>query len=189
MTQKVIILASASPRRQELLRLITDEFAVMPTNVDETLPDNTGPEEAVRTLALRKARAAVGGTKSGDIVVGSDTIVVAPNGHILGKPCDRQEAADMLRTLSGSVHRVVTGAAVLCGGKETVFTSDASVTFCEMTDDEIDAYLDTGEPFDKAGAYGIQGRGARYITGISGDYYAVVGLPVQKLYKVLCTLQ
>ena len=185
----MIILASASPRRQELLHLITDEFTVAPTNADETLPVGTGPEEAVRTLALRKAHAAAGSAKACDIVIGSDTIVAAPDGRILGKPRDRQDAADMLRTLSGRGHTVFTGVAVLAGKRERVFVSSAAVTFSEMTDAEINEYLDTGEPFDKAGAYGIQGRGARYITGVSGDYFAVVGLPVHTLYETLRELQ
>lgn len=183
----MIILASASPRRQELLRLITDKFTVSPTNVDETLPDGIDPEEAVQMLARRKA-AAVSGAEAGDIIIGSDTVVVLGD-RILGKPHDREEAARMLRALAGRTHRVVTGVAVLCRGSERVFTSGADVTFCDMSDGEINEYLDTGEPFDKAGAYGIQGYGARYISGIRGDYFAVVGLPVHALYGAIREMQ
>ena len=180
----MLILASASPRRRELLHLITPDFIVDVSDVSEALPASISPADAVETLALRKAQAVAARHAPDDTVIGSDTVVVL-GGEILGKPHDRADAAAMLRRLSGRTHEVVTGAAVLSGAYKTVFHSAALVTFAVMSEQEIAAYLDTGEPFDKAGAYGIQGYGARYIERVEGDYPAVVGLPVQRLYQAL----
>ena len=180
----MLILASASPRRRELLHLITPDFIVDVSDVSEALPASISPVDAVETLALRKAQAVAARHGPDDTVIGSDTVVVL-GGEILGKPHDRADAAAMLRRLSGRTHEVVTGAAVLSGAHKTVFHSAALVTFAAMSEQEIAAYLDTGEPFDKAGAYGIQGYGARYIERVEGDYPAVVGLPVQRLYQAL----
>ena len=180
----MLILASASPRRRELLSLITPDFTVDVSDVSEALPASISPADAVETLALRKAEAVAARHDPADVVIGSDTLVVLGE-TILGKPRGRADAADMLRRLSGRTHEVVTGAAVLSGADKTVFHSAALVTFAVMSEREIAAYLDTGEPFDKAGAYGIQGYGARYIERVEGDYPAVVGLPVQRLYQAL----
>ena len=152
--------------------------------VDETMPEGVVPQRAVMLLARRKAEAVASRHTEHDITIGSDTIVVL-DGEILGKPKDREDAKAMLRRLSGETHRVFTGVCVHHSGKSEMFYSEASVTFANMTDSEIDEYLDTNEPFDKAGSYGVQGYGSKYIERIDGDYYAVVGLPVQKLYKVL----
>lgn len=178
-----LILASASPRRKELLSLITPDFRVITSEADETLPENIAPESAVKLLAERKARA-VAAICPGDTVIGSDTVVALEN-EILGKPADDLEAAKMLRSLSGKKHVVYTGVCVIRGGEKTVFVGSAAVKFADMTDDEISEYISSGECRDKAGAYGIQGFGARYIEYIEGDYYSVMGLPVRQLYECL----
>lgn len=178
-----LILASASPRRRELLSLITGDFTVITSEADETLPENTAPDSAVKLLAERKARA-VAANHPDDTVIGSDT-VVALGDKILGKPADDGEAAEMLRLLSGKKHIVYTGVCVIKNGKSSVFIGSAAVKFAEMTDAEITEYIQSGECCDKAGAYGIQGFGARYIEYIEGDYYSVMGLPVRQLYKLL----
>ena len=178
-----LILASASPRRQELLRLIAEDFTVCPADADESLPAGLPITEQLEMLARRKA-AAVFAEHPDCAVIGADTMVVL-DGAPLGKPQDAEDAKRMLRALSGRTHEVVTGFAVLtpAGGR-----ADSRVTrvhFRALTQDEIDAYVATGEPLDKAGAYGIQGRGAALITGIEGDYFSVVGLPVEGLYCMM----
>lgn len=178
-----IILASASPRRRELLSLITEDFIVLTSEVDETLPESISPKEAVMLLAEKKARA-VAEQNPESVVIGSDT-VVAVDGEILGKPVDNADAASMLKKLSGRWHEVFTGVCVIKNNKATVFYDGAAVKFADMSNREIDEYIKSGECNDKAGAYGIQGFGARYIEGINGDYYSVMGLPVRKLYKTL----
>lgn len=178
-----LILASASPRRKELLSLITEAFTVMTSDADETLPENIAPESAVRLLAERKAQA-VAALHPDDTVIGSDT-VVALGDRILGKPADDIDAADMLRLLSGKKHTVYTGVCVIEKNKKSVFVGSAAVKFAELTETEIAEYVKSGECRDKAGAYGIQGYGARYIEYIEGDYYSVMGLPVRQLYKEL----
>jgi len=178
-----LILASASPRRKELLGLITSDFRVVTSDVDEMLPDGIAPVEAVKLLAERKARD-VAKNHPQDTVIGSDT-VVAIDGAILGKPIDDEDAAKMLRSLSGRKHMVYTGVCVISPEKCSVFAGGAAVKFAEMSEQEIKEYVKSGECRDKAGAYGIQGYGARYIEYIEGDYYSVMGLPVQLLYKEL----
>ncbi len=178
-----LILASASPRRQELLRLITEDFEVHPVNADETLPAGMPTELAASFLADQKAQAAAK-AHPGDLVIGCDTIVMLED-EIMGKPKDREDAFRMLRRLSGETHTVMTGTALYLDEKSTVFTTETDVTFYELTDEEINAYLDTGEPFDKAGAYGIQGKGSLLVRRIEGDYFNVVGLPVAALSRTL----
>ncbi len=180
----MLILASASPRRRELLGLIAAGFTVDVSEVPENLPDDIDPAAAVEELSLRKALAVAARHGPADTVIGSDTVVVL-DGKILGKPGGREDAARMLRSLAGRAHEVLTGVAVLRGSDRAVFHSSARVFFAPMKEEEISAYLDTGEPFDKAGAYGIQGYGARYIERVEGDYSAVVGLPVHMLYRVM----
>ncbi|MEM1485073.1 Maf family protein [Oscillospiraceae bacterium PP1C4] len=175
-----IILASQSPRRQELMKLLFDEFEVRVSDVDESLPDGIDPASAVESLALRKAKAVAEDAQG--IVIGADT-VVAIDGLILGKPQDPADAAAMLRRLSGKVHQVYTGVAICAPKQECVFHRCTSVEFCSLSEEEIAWYLKTGEPFDKAGAYGIQGWGARFIKGITGDYFNVMGLPVNSIYE------
>lgn len=185
-----IILASASPRRRELMEQIGLEFEMAVSDKEEVYT-GTAPEEIVKELALLKARDVAGklGEPSERIVIGADT-VVAHRGRILGKPKDEAEAREMLRGLQGEAHDVYTGVAVLVfdgeGGSRTVSHAVGTKVFVRaMTDGEIDAYIRTGEPMDKAGAYGIQGRFAAYIEKIEGDYFNVVGLPVSYLYRVL----
>lgn len=182
-----MILASASPRRQELLKRITEDFSVHPVDADETLPAGMPVELAPSFLADVKAQAAAQQFPE-DIVIGCDTIVVLED-EIMGKPRDREDAFRMLRRLSGETHKVMTGTALYCGKKSTVFTTETLVTFYELTDAEIEQYLDTGEPFDKAGAYGIQGYGCLLVRSIEGDYNNVVGLPVAALARALQQFQ
>lgn len=182
-----LILASASPRRQELLKRITEDFTVNPVDADETLPVGIPVEIAAVYLADVKAKAAAEQFPE-DIVIGCDTIVVLED-EIMGKPSDRAQAKQMLQKLSGQTHKVMTGTALYCGKKSTVFTSETRVTFYELTDAEIERYLDTGEPFDKAGAYGIQGFGCLLVRNIEGDYNNVVGLPVAALARALAQFE
>lgn len=178
-----IILASGSPRRRELLGLLIPRFRVEVSGADEHLPAGLAPEEYVSRLAEKKA-AEVAGRFPGAVVIGSDTVVEL-DGEILGKPADSAGAAEMLRKLAGREHRVHTAVRVLSPMGNRTVVSSAAVDFAPMTGEEIDWYVSTGEPLDKAGAYGIQGYACRYITGIRGDYYTVMGLPVQKLYQTL----
>lgn len=177
----MIILASQSPRRQELLKLITDDFEIKVSNVDETLPDGITPKDAVMYLSKIKARVFA---DSENIVVGADT-VVSLDGKILGKPKDEENAREMLKFLSGKSHSVFTGVTLANSKKTKTFAVETKVKFFELTDDEIDAYIKTGEPFDKAGAYGIQGCGSLLVEKIDGDYFNVVGLPVSTLFREL----
>lgn len=179
----MLMLASASPRRQELLCLITSDFTVFAPQADEHIPNGVLPCEAVEILAKRKARKAAL-MYPGDVIIGADTVVVI-NGQILGKPHDAADAARMLRLLSGNTHEVFTGVCVLSREKEVVFHERTEVMFFPLSDSEIMRYAGTGEPLDKAGAYGIQGKAALFIKGINGDYYNVMGLPVAGLYRVL----
>jgi septum formation protein len=181
-----LVLASASARRRELLGLITPNFVVDAAQCDESLPDDLSNADAVMLLARRKARA-VFSRRPSDIVVGADTLVCA-DGQILAKPADAEDARRMLRLLSGRTHQVCTGVCVLSPAGENTFFSEASVTFFPMSEDEIAFYAASGEPDDKAGAYAIQGLGARYIQSVAGDYYAVVGLPVSRVYQALRAL-
>ncbi|PAQ16348.1 septum formation inhibitor Maf [Bacillaceae bacterium SAOS 7] len=178
-----IILASGSPRRKELLQRIGLPFTVIVSDVDETISHPMSSEETVMQLASRKAHA-VAKHYEQDIVIGADTIVVLDE-EILGKPKDRGDAKRMLSKLSGREHSVYTGVAIVQGKNEHVFYEKTNVTFWELSDEEVDAYLDSGEPFDKAGAYGIQGIGAVLVKKIDGDYFSVVGLPVASLYRQL----
>lgn len=180
----MVILASASPRRKQLLSLITPDFLIDVSTAPEVLPDGVTPAEAVQLLASQKAEAVAARHEQTDVVIGSDTIVVFEN-KILGKPKDRADAKRMLSSLSGNTHEVFTGVCILFEKEKRLLLSRAAVTFAKMEEDEIDRYLDTGEPFDKAGSYGAQGYGARFIERIDGDFYTVMGLPVQKLYTAL----
>ena len=178
-----LILASGSPRRQELLKLVTEDFAVHPVDADETLPAGMPVEMAAAYLADLKARTAAQ-IFPDMTVLGCDTVVILGD-TIMGKPKDREDAHRMLRALSGESHSVLTGCSLYHGKQTTVFTTETLVTFYTLSDAEIEAYLDTGEPFDKAGAYGIQGKGSLLVRGIEGDYFNVVGLPVAALSRQL----
>ena len=178
-----LILASGSPRRQELLKLITENFEIHAVAVDETLPIGMPVEMSAVFLADKKAKAGADLFPE-QIVIGCDTVVILHN-EIMGKPKNRQDAFQMLRKLSGETHTVMTGVALYYGKQSTVFTVETEVTFYTLSDEEINAYLDTGEPFDKAGAYGIQGKGALFVRNLNGDYFNVVGLPVAVLARNL----
>ena len=182
----MIVLASASPRRKELLGLITESFAVAAADVDESFAEGTDARELVEALSLKKAEA-VFQTRKNDTVIGADTVVVM-NGEILGKPRDEAEALAMLRMLSGGTHTVFTGVSIVAPGITRTFSQAAGVSFLALADSEIKKYIETGEPFDKAGAYGIQGKGALLISRIDGDFYTVMGLPVARLNRELFTL-
>ncbi|HXW62585.1 MAG TPA: Maf family protein [Candidatus Acidoferrales bacterium] len=186
-----LILASASPRRAEILRRAGIPFDVRAVAFDETRRPGELRGDYVRRVALGKARAAASEAgKSGDcLFVGADTIVVAGD-EILGKPCSQANAYRMLRLLSGAVHEVHTGVAVvrLPGVIEGVIDETTRVTFAPLSDTEIESYIATGEPFDKAGAYAIQGIAGRYITRIEGCYFNIVGLPLARLWFLLHNL-
>lgn len=178
-----IILASASPRRRELLSLITTDFEVTTADVDETTDENETAENTVMMLSSKKA-SAVSVLNRGRIVIGADTIVVC-DGKILGKPESRENAKEMLRMLSGRTHQVLTGVTITDGEKTETFFVASDVTFFDLTDEEISAYVETGESDDKAGSYGIQGKGSLLVEKICGDYFNIVGLPVSVLNKKL----
>ena len=181
-----LILASSSPRRRQLLRQIGLEFVVIPPHVDETQHNGEQPLDYVQRLSLEKARA-VANEQSTGLVLGSDTIVVL-DGQILGKPADEEEAVATLRKLSGNTHTVFTGFSIVNAetGESHTDYGQANVTFRNLNDDEIRAYVAGGSPMDKAGAYGIQeDLGAVFINHIDGDYYTIVGLPLTKVYLAL----
>lgn len=178
-----IILASASPRRKKLLSTAGLDFTVKVADVEEIIPENASPDEVVKSLALQKAQA-VAKNNPDSIVIGSDT-VVALDGIILGKPKDAEDAVKMLKALSGRSHTVYTGVALINGEKIKNFCEATEVEFYPLTEDEIRSYVATGEPMDKAGAYGIQGKGCVLVRKIDGDYFNVVGLPVSKVCREL----
>jgi septum formation protein len=177
-----VILASKSPRRIELMRWITEDFLVCPSLFDESGVAEPDPERLVLALAEGKARALPRAAQ--DIVIGCDT-VVALDGRVFGKPKDLPQAREMIRALSGRTHSVLTGVCILCGGESTRFCSETKVEFYPLTEDEIERYIHTEEPYDKAGGYGIQERGGLFVRGICGDYNNVVGLPVSELARRL----
>jgi septum formation protein len=177
-----LVLASASPRRRELLAMLGLEFAVVPAAGDEA-GGGGAPGELVTAIALGKARQVAAG-RSGDTVIAADTLVFL-DGAPLGKPADERDAAQMLARLSGRAHEVYTGVAVLGGGRETAEFCRTRVRFRALDADEIARYIRTGEPMDKAGAYGAQGRGAVFIEGIEGDFFNVMGLPLCLLANLL----
>lgn len=178
-----IVLASNSPRRKELLQMADIEFKVIAADIDESGFHADDPAELVRTLALQKAKA-VAVQVADAAVIGADTVVEL-DGEIMGKPENEAAAAVMLRKLSGRRHYVHTGVAIVKGQEIQTFVSTAAVDFYEISDNEINGYIATGEPLDKAGAYGIQGRGALLVKGIEGDFYTVVGLPIAELVRRL----
>ena len=188
-----LILASASPRRKELLQMLGVSFEVRPADIDETIDSRLTPSEAVAQLSERKAKAVK--RDWAEIVIAADTIVVCektvrgkPVRQILGKPHSEEEAYGMLSMLSGREHEVMTGVTVTNGGLTRTWTEVTKVRFREITHKEKLDYIATGEPMDKAGAYGIQGGAARFCTGITGDYYNVVGLPVCRVVQMVNAL-
>lgn len=184
---RLIILASGSPRRRELLSMLGLPFEVITSDADESTPPEWTPEEIVQALALRKAEAVIpsaGGQSS--LIIGSDTIVVV-DGKVLGKPVDEQDSHAMLKQLQGRTHQVYTGVACigLPEGRTVVEHRATSVTMRAMSDEEISGYIATGEPVDKAGSYAIQGLGATLVDRIEGCYFNVVGLPLSLLSGML----
>ena len=177
-----LILASASPRRKELLGLFRIPFEIRVADIDETMDPQKAPFDEVARVSRLKAAATP--RKDGDVVVAADTIVVC-EGRVLGKPRSEAEAAAMLRLLSGRDHQVMTGVTVIRDERVQTFTEVTDIHFRELSDREIDRYVATGEPMDKAGAYGIQGGAALFCTRMVGDYYNVMGLPVCRLGLVL----
>ncbi|MGN0467576.1 MAG: Maf family protein [Acutalibacteraceae bacterium] len=177
------IVASASPRRKKLLQNMGFVFDVIPSDADETLEENISAADAVAELSKRKAQS-VSKNNKGAVVLGCDT-VVALGEKILTKPSNEKEAFAMLRSLSGKKHCVYSGVFITDGEKETSFTEKAEVEFYQLSDEEIKAYIATGEPMDKAGAYGIQGYGGALVKKINGDYYSIVGLPLARCIREL----
>ncbi len=178
-----LILASASPRRRELLSLITEDFEIIPSRTDEALPDGMYAAEASEYLARIKC-GAVAEKYPDCCVIGADTLVILGQ-DILGKPKDENDAFHMLKRLSGKTHLVTTGVCVKYGNKTESFTEISEVEFLPLSDEEILNYIRSGEPMDKAGAYGIQEKGALFVKKICGDFNNIVGLPVSRLYRVL----
>lgn len=184
MTASNIILASASPRRRELLRLIGIEHEIRHANADESMRAGESAHQHAERLARLKAETVAKTAGAGDVVIGADTIVLV-DGRVLGKPSDEAQASEMLSALSGRTHTVITAVAVARSGKTLSSVEEVSVKFRDLTADEIAAYIRTGEPMDKAGAYGIQGFGATIVERIEGDYFAVMGLPIVRLVRLL----
>jgi nucleoside triphosphate pyrophosphatase len=178
-----LVLASASPRRAELLRNAGIPFVVAPSDVPEVRQPNESPEQMVRRLAREKA-AAVMKVYPGRMVLGADTDVVVDD-KVLGKPQDADDAKAMLRLLSGRTHVVMTGVTLLGSAVDDTRVESTAVTFADINDEEISAYVASGEPMDKAGAYAIQGVASRWIPRIEGCYFNVVGLPVPLVYRML----
>lgn len=177
-----LILASASPRRQELLRIFGCPFTVRAADIDETMDPDKAPFDEVARVSRQKAQAIAAGQD--DVIIAADTIVVCC-GKVLGKPRDAEDARRMLSLLSGRDHQVMTGCTVLRGDRAETFTEVTTLHFRPLSPGEIRRYAESGEPLDKAGAYGIQGGGALFCTGMEGDYYNVVGLPLCHLGQVL----
>jgi septum formation protein len=181
-----LILASASPRRQALLRNAGLDVVVRPSSVEEVVQPGESPEDFARRAATDKTLAVAAAAPPDALVLGADTVVVAGD-EILGKPADAADAARMLRTLSGATHRVITGVCLVSAPDriEAVRAETTRVTFRQLDGREIADYVASGEPFDKAGAYGIQGLASKFVTGIEGCYFNVVGLPVALVYDML----
>lgn len=179
----MVVLASNSPRRKELLTIICPSFEVEPADIDESISENIPLDKMPEYLAARKAEH-IHKKHPDDIVIGCDTGVFI-NNMMIGKPSSDKAAFEILKILSGKTHRVITGCAIYKGDKKIIFSQVTEVEFYPLTDEEIRNYIDTGEPDDKAGAYGIQGKGALLVKEIRGDYNNVVGLPLALLNKKL----
>jgi septum formation protein len=180
---KQLILASQSPRRRELMALCEIPFTIINSQVDETLNPAMSLGDAVADLANRKA-AAVFVKHPDSVVIGADTIVVIDD-EVLGKPVEVGVAIEMLRKLSGRIHTVITGVSIIGPGYEDTFFSETEVEFFPLSEEQIKKYVDSKVALDKAGAYGIQDKGALFIKGIVGDYYTVMGLPIARVYQSL----
>lgn len=178
-----VILASQSPRRKELLHYLVEEFRIMPADIDESVLAGEDPAAYVLRMAQEKGEKIAKDHRKA-LVIASDTIVVH-EGQILGKPQNRENAFKMLQQMSGKTHHVYTGVALQQGEKRRTALTEASVSFYELTEAEINRYLDSGEYADKAGAYGIQGRASVFVKAVQGDYYSIVGFPVGAVNQML----
>lgn len=179
-----IILASASPRRKELISLIADDVIIRPADCDETLPDGIGAREAVEYLSEIKNKAAREISQDDELVISADTVVSVDN-EILGKPTDKEDARRMINLLSGKIHQVYTGVTISQGDRIVTFSEKTDVEFYLLSEREIERYISSDEPYDKAGAYGIQGKASLLVKGIMGDYFNVVGFPVSRVKREL----
>lgn len=176
-----VILASASPRRRELLASVFDEFECIPSDVEENIPCEIPAEQSAEFLAVKKA-AHIAENHKDSLVIGCDTIVVF-DGRVYGKPADESDAKRMLSELSGNIHKVITGVCLFYKGRSLSFSEETEVEFYPLSDEEIENYIRTGSPMDKAGAYGIQDKGLLPAKRIYGDYFNVVGLPTARLKR------
>lgn len=183
MNSKKIILASASPRRKELLRLILDDFSIIPSHAKEIIPENLEIFSVAEFLAKLKAED-IAKSNPNSIIVGADTCVIIDD-KILTKPKDKKDAINMITSLSGRTHYVITGCCIINNNKVETFSEITEVKFLKLNKIEIENYVNTDEPYDKAGGYGIQGKGALLVEKINGDYFNVVGLPISKLNRYL----
>ena len=180
-----IVLASASPRRRELMEMLgAPALRILPARGEEKPAEGAGPEKLVKALSAAKAREVAAQCGEDDVIIGADTIVWH-RGRVYGKPHDRAEAVAMLEALSGETHEVYTGVTVICGGTELCEAERSVVHFRDLTRREIEAYVDSGEPMDKAGAYGAQGKAALFVRAIEGDFFNVMGLPLCRLGEML----
>lgn len=182
-----IILASASPRRRELMKIITEDFEAVNPDVDETLPPDVMPEDAAAYLSGIKAKN-IAEIYPENIVIGCDTIVLC-DGKVLGKPSDRKQCYEFMSMLSGKTHFVITGCTIIRNGQLRQFYEKTAVKFRKLSENEIEEYISTDEPYDKAGGYAIQGRASLFIEKINGDYFNVVGLPVCRLNQELKSMK
>ena len=178
-----IILASASPRRRELLKLIYSDFEIIPADIDETAPKNIQIVEYAKYIANSKAEF-ISKEYRNSLIIGCDTTVIV-EGKCLGKPLDSADAFRMLKSFSDKTHQVITGVSIIYNDALHCFSETTEVTFHNLSDEEIYSYISTNEPFDKAGGYGIQGKGSLLVRKINGDYFNVVGLPVSRLNQEL----
>lgn len=178
-----IILASASPRRKEIMDLLNIPYEIKIADIDEKINKDNDLVKEIENISYLKALKIFKENKD-TVVIGADTIVVV-NNEILGKPKSKQEAKQMLEKLQNNFHHVITGVTILSSKQSETFSNVSKVIFNPITSEEIDEYINTNEPMDKAGAYAIQGLGAKFINSIEGDYYAIMGLPISELYKRL----
>jgi len=180
---KPFVLASQSPRRKQLLEQVGLTFTIIPSEVEEKILNTDSPEEVVASLAHQKAMD-VFSRHSDQLILAADTVVTIDE-MILGKPVNKQEAKNMLQQLSGRDHHVLTGVTLLSKNKQMTFVEKTHVHFYPLTNEEITSYISSGEPFDKAGGYGIQGLGSTLVEKINGDYFTIVGLPIAKVVRAL----
>lgn len=186
---KKLILASQSPRRRELVNKLGVAFSAASPTSDEILEPGLSVDAQIEKIAEEKALSVFNQTQFAEsVVLGADTVVVL-NGHVLGKPKDEHDARETLQKLSGKVHEVITGVCIVSSENKVVYSVKSSVKFYDLSDEQIDAYITTREPFDKAGSYSIQGFGGLFIEYIEGDYYSIMGLPISSVYQKLTTLE